>query len=448
MMKSCDLKTVPAEMVEHIDRVLVGEYDLPKNLRWKEGAIAYVLDIGANVGAFTRWALEKWPECRVMAYEPVPENAYAWMDNVTGELRERALLVEVAVGKRQGTAVFYRGLNNSGTGSLTNTGEQDVDRPITVQTTDAAMLKGYDFVKIDAEGYEDVILARLPLDNVRGVALEWHAETTRAWCVQHLTDAGFDRVSEEFMHATRGTQVWVRPEWVEDATVAEVGKKKVFLAMPVYGGYDPHFVTSLMGLMNRPPCTLMVHPVIGDSLVARARNRAAAKFLQTDCTHLLFLDTDLIFSSDHIARLISHDEPVVAGLYPKKQIELGWVCNMLPDEEMDERGLKPVRYAGTGCLLISRSILEAMISVYPELEYDPDDGDEPGVKWDFFSCGVFKDPETGKRRYLSEDWWFCQRVLELGEKVWMDTQVVLKHVGQFIYPFDNIEDFAEPAPNP
>jgi hypothetical protein len=218
---------------------------------------------------------------------------------------------------------------------------------------------------------------------------------------------------------------------------------KLFLALPVYGGYDPLFVNGLMGLVRNPPCEMVVHPVIGDSLVARARNRAAAKFLASDCTHLLFLDTDLIFDAAQIARLISHGEPVVAGLYPKKQVELGWVCNLLPGVEMDERGLKPVRYAGTGCLLIERSVLEAMRERWPELEYDPDDGDEPGVKWDFFSCGVYRCPETGLRRYLSEDWWFCQRVLDLGLKVWMDTQVILKHVGQAVYPLQALDSFAE-----
>jgi len=219
--------------------------------------------------------------------------------------------------------------------------------------------------------------------------------------------------------------------------------KKVFLGLPVYGGYDPHFVTSLMSLLGHRPCPLVVHPCIGDSLVARARNRIAAKFLKSDCTHLLFIDTDLIFSPEHIARLISHDVPVVAGLYPKKQTELAWVCNTLPDVEADERGLQPVRYAGTGCLMIERGVLERMIGRYPEIEYDPDDGDEPGVKWDFFSCGVYKCPDSGLRRYLSEDWWFCQRARDLGYTVWMDTQVVMKHVGQMIYPLQEIDTFAD-----
>jgi hypothetical protein len=219
--------------------------------------------------------------------------------------------------------------------------------------------------------------------------------------------------------------------------------KKIFLGLPVYGGYDPHFTASLMALLTNRPCHLIAHPCVGDSLVARARNRIAAKFLASNCTHLLFLDTDLIFSVDQIARLISHDEPVVAGLYPKKQVELAWVCNTLPDVEADDRGLQPVRYAGTGCLLIAREVLEAMRDRWPELEYDPDDGDEPGVKWDFFSCGVYRCPDTGLRRYLSEDWWFCQRALDLGLKIWMDTQVVLKHVGQAVYPIQAIDTFAD-----
>jgi len=179
--------------------------------------------------------------------------------------------------------------------------------------------------------------------------------------------------------------------------------------------------------------------------VSRARNRLAAAFLASDCTHLLFLDTDLVFSPDHIARLISHGEPLVAGLYPKKQAELGWVCNVLDAEEggpgaPDARGLHAVKYAGTGCLLIAREVFGEMRAAYPELAYQPDDGDGTGEYWDFFSVGVWECPRTGRRRYLSEDWWFCQRARDLGFEVLMDTSVVLKHCGEAVYPLQRIED--------
>lgn len=218
--------------------------------------------------------------------------------------------------------------------------------------------------------------------------------------------------------------------------------KKVFLGLPVYGGYHPHFVHSLMALIANRPCELVVKPLVGDSLVARARNRLAAAFMRSDCTHLLFLDTDLIFSVDHIRRLLSHDQCVVAGLYPKKQDDLAWVCNTLPGVPPRADGLQEVRYAGTGCLLIKRSVLDRMIEMLPGIEYDPDDGDEPGVKWDFFATGVLQGKD-GRRRYLSEDWYFCQRVQDLGLPVYMDTEVVLKHCGEAVYPRAPLESFAD-----
>lgn len=216
---------------------------------------------------------------------------------------------------------------------------------------------------------------------------------------------------------------------------------KIFLALPVYGGYNAHFVSCLLNLVSHPPCDLMVRPCIGDSLVARARNRLCAEFLASDCTHLLFLDTDLIFSPEHIAKLVNHARNgvgVVAGLYPKKQKELGWVCNILDEAEPpSEDGLQRVKYAGTGCLMIARTMFDVLRKNFPEIEYDPDEGDSPGVKWDFFATGVRT--FGSRRRYLSEDWLFCQRVLDCGQDIWMDTTVVLKHVGEFIYPLQDLE---------
>lgn len=221
---------------------------------------------------------------------------------------------------------------------------------------------------------------------------------------------------------------------------------KLFLALPVYGGYNAHFVHCLLELVAaKRDYPIVIRPHVGDSLVARARNNLAAQFLASDCTHLLFLDTDLIFSPAHITKLVEHARNgcgVVCGLYPKKQRELGWVCNILDSAEPPaEDGLQRVKYAGTGCMLIARTMFDVLRKNFPEIEYDPDEGDAPGVKWDFFATGVrgFE----GRRRYLSEDWMFCQRVLDCGQDIWMDTTVILKHVGEFIYPLQDIDTFAE-----
>ena len=220
-------------------------------------------------------------------------------------------------------------------------------------------------------------------------------------------------------------------------------KKKVFIGLPVYGGYNAHFIHSLIPLLLAPPCSVTVGPCIGDSLVARARNKLAADFLESDCTHILFLDTDLIFSVQAITRLLSHDVAIVGGLYPKKQAKLEWVCNMLPQSEPEKSGLQRVKYIGTGALLISRIVLETMVRDYgPTIQYQTDRGQQPRTEHDFFPCAPMMDIEHGQVRYHSEDWGFCRRALDIGFTIFADTCVVLKHVGDCIYP---LTDPFEPA---
>lgn len=439
-------------MRPHVEKVLCGEYDLPANLELME-APKTVLDIGANVGAFTAWALAQWPDARVEAFEPVPQNFEVFLQNHDPDSRV-SLGTYAVMSFTADSLVMYRGERNPGACAAFDNGEQKVTDTFRVPAIAACALPPCEFIKIDAEGAETQILRELDLSKAKVIAYEWHGNDRRIECEELINEREghcFELVRETVLEHERGICVWalegaVRPR-VPQAYVPGT-PKKVMLGLPVYGGYDPHFITSLMEfLIHRIPVGTAIKTCIGDSLVSRARNRIAAAFLRSDCTHLLFLDTDLIFSPEHIARLVSHNEPIVAGLYPKKQRELGWVCNLLPGVEMDERGLKPVRYAGTGCLLIAREVLEAMIVRWPEIEYDPDDGDEAGVKWDLFPTGVHVCPETGRRRYLSEDWWFCQRALELGYTVWMDTQVILKHVGPMVYPVDSLEGFTDPVPD-
>lgn len=447
MSETITLKHCPEAMRPHLDRVLQGEYDLPPNLRWKEKAISSVLDIGANVGAFTMWARRKWPEAEIHAYEPVAVNFDQMFRNVEGMGVSTFCR---AVADKDGAADFYLGASNEGEGSFYLTPEQNPEQKVRVRTVDAASLMEFGFVKIDAEGAERMILERLRLDQTRGIGLEWHSAEDRVWIVRHLTSHGFDLVKDDVVHHTRGTQVWARREWIEPNVLSGKGVegKEIYLALPVYGDYEANFVHSLMRLMQEKPAParIRIATLAGDSLIARARNVLASRFLRSSATHLLFIDTDLIFSPAHIAKIASHDEPIVAGLYPKKQRELGWVCNLL-DEPTPPRndGLQPAKYAGTGFLMIAREVFEAMIAAHPEIEYDPDEGDESGLKWDFFATGVWKCPSSGRRRYLSEDWMFCQRARDLGFSILIDTSIVCKHVGKFIYPVAPEEEWSEPA---
>lgn len=416
-------------MRPHVDRVLAGEYEPPEHV--DVSGVRTVLDIGANVGAFTAWALERFPRCRVVAYEPQKDNRNAWLQNIQCERYQNRMssVNGRAVGAFNRIVKIYEGVNNCGEATLNDNG-----RPFhKVECIDARSITPCDFVKIDVEGFEYEIMRRLKLKDVQIIAYEWHSEQLRNQCSELLAKRKFTRVKSTRYSTETGVEIWASPKVIKTPARKE---PKVFVALPVYGHYHAHFVHSLMHLIQEPPCKLQIKPNCGDSLVSRSRNVLAAEFLKSDCTHLLFIDTDLIFSPEHVARLVSHGKDIVAGLYPKKQRKLAWVCNMIAGEEPDENGLQRIAYAGTGFLMISRRVFERMIEAYPEIAYRPDAGEDDD-KWDLFPVGVHKG------RYLSEDWFFCQRALDLGFDVWADTRVVLKHVGEMIYPIDN--PFDSPA---
>lgn len=167
--------------------------------------------------------------------------------------------------------------------------------------------------------------------------------------------------------------------------------------------------------------------VEGDG-VARARNNLAAKFLDSECTHLLFQDADILTQPEHYTRLLSHNLPIVAGLYAKKQPRLSWVASALPGEEVDPAtGLQRVQEVGTGFLCIEREVFIRMIAAHPEIKYFGDPGPED-VRWDFFPM------HAAGGRYLSEDWYFCHRAREIGYAIHVDWRVRVRHRGMIDYP--------------
>ena len=424
---------IPLEAMDDATLIAEGEYDfdLPE-------APGVILDIGANVGLFAIWAAHRWPAAFINAFEPWPENLRDLRANTApyGQIH----ITDSAVSDRNHYARMAPGHNRMCCHLATASPE---GASIEVHVMDAANCIAADFIKIDCEGEEWKILQRLDLSRAQAIAIEAHSYYL-AWRIQRFLRArGFTCIlCKETLNGCHLLKF--RPTKNEEPGTKNelLLPPKLFIGLPVYGGYHPHFVGSLMNMMADPPCDSMsIVQCSGDSLVSRARNKLAAQFIHdSQATHFLFLDTDLIFSSDHIRRLLSHEVPVVAGLYPKKQRELAWVVNCLDDcPPPHERGLQPVKYAGTGCLMIERGIFEQLIEAHPELAYTPDDGDShKHTRWDFFSVGVWTDPKTDRRRHLSEDWYFCQRVLDLGHQVLADTQVLLKHCGDCVYPLDDL----------
>ena len=211
--------------------------------------------------------------------------------------------------------------------------------------------------------------------------------------------------------------------------------KKIFLGVCLNGFTAPEFISSLIrATANCQLGGIGLHP--GNTCVYQARNDLAASFLKSDCTHLLFVDSDLIFQPWHVDRICSHDVPIVGGLYPIKTD--GKLCVAVNDFHPEDRkpvlpsGCQQVRYVATGFMLIAREVFTKLLhSDGPAIEYQSDHPPHD-TAWNFFRAEIRED--KGRKRYLTEDWFFCQRWLELGGEVYADREIFLEHVGKAIYP--------------
>jgi hypothetical protein len=154
----------------------------------------------------------------------------------------------------------------------------------------------------------------------------------------------------------------------------------------------------------------------GDNFVDRARNRLVSVFLQGGADKLLFIDADLGFTAQDVAKIVSHDVDIVGGIYPKKQAALDWPCDLTGEAEGD---LLEALMIPTGFMCIHRRVFEAIeADVYTVF-------DEEVLEY-FISGRV-------GNRYKGEDVAFCERVREHGFDLWLDPSVCLTHHGNHEY---------------
>jgi hypothetical protein len=204
---------------------------------------------------------------------------------------------------------------------------------------------------------------------------------------------------------------------------------KLFVALPTtHGVMQAQFLPGLLDLFRERKIDMTVYQYV-DPYGVLARNSSACDFMESDCTHFLTIDADVIFTANHVKMLLENDVDVVGGLYPKKaEGQIQWVCNALPDRPVaDERGLLPLMHIGTGFLMVKRAVMQKMLDTYrDEMSYL--EAEINTQKWDFFPMRIIDN------RMISEDWFFCNRCRELGYTVYGDTKVILSHLGTVRFP--------------
>jgi len=251
-------------------------------------------------------------------------------------------------------------------------------------------------------------------------------------------------------------------------SIEELRKRKLFLAAPMYGGQCAGMfaksVADLTSLCTSNGIELRSYFLFNESLITRARNYCVDEFMRSDCTHMMFIDSDIGFDPRDVLAMLAlqsddSEYDVLAGPYPKKcisweKIKLA-VDKGMADEDPNVlekyvgdfvfnpkggggniRIDQPVEVmeVGTGFMMTRRSAFEKFEAAFPQYSYKPDhvrteafDGSREIMQ--YFQAEI--DPVS--KRYLSEDYWFCQKMISIGGKVWYCPWMKLQHVGSYIF---------------
>jgi FkbM family methyltransferase len=412
-------------MVPHLQAVFDGEYDV-EGLDLRS---PLVLDLGANVGAFTLWALQRWPGCEVYAYEPLVENFRLLEANTAAE-RKRVFPFCKAVRAVAGEYGHLRkGRNNPGEASFFDLGEQ-TDEVETVRVISPAELPRADVVKLDTEGCELEILEALDLSGVKAVLLEWHRMEDRPAIRELLQPQGFVCVEERPLGPCRGILKMVRGKRGR-------GNPRVLIASPIYKQAHPQFWASVEACRELPDLDVDFYSVTGDGDVTRARAAILGKYLdEGPYDWFLMVDSDISWHPSVLVEMIRRNLPILGAPYAFKSTETHLagkaVLRPLPEDPgPNDDGLMPVRWLGGGFILCRDDLVRRLAGVYRDLEFwtNPDHrgpGRRTVALWDPL---LVEQPDwgPGKREKLSEDYAFCERVNRLGVTCYVDVYPHLVH---------------------
>lgn len=241
--------------------------------------------------------------------------------------------------------------------------------------------------------------------------------------------------------------------------IDQLKKNKIYLATPMYGGLATGVYTQsclhLQKLCTKNDIEIYFEYLFNESLISRARNFLVAQFLKTDCTHMMFIDSDIRFNPEDVIALLSLDKEIIGAPYPVKlinwdnikngaikntaatnlkQLEGSFVFNPIhTNTEFDINELLEVRETGTGFMMIKREVFSKMAEAYPNIVYRSDS------RMDNFydnKMHAFFDTSIEDGRYLSEDYTFCHRWRNIGGQVYICPWMKLDHVGYYSFTGD------------
>jgi hypothetical protein len=198
---------------------------------------------------------------------------------------------------------------------------------------------------------------------------------------------------------------------------------KLVIAIPTAGTVKMGFAYSLAGLVGylgahairtRPEATLEVQmDVVESSVIHTNREKLVRRAIDSDKTHLVFLDDDMVFEPNILDIMLGRRQPVVCTNYLIKTDACdSFVAVGLNDKRVNtlekSTGLKPIAYSGFGVSVFEIEVFKNTPQPWFLPKFIPEDNG-----------------------YTTEDNPFYERVRNAGYKVFLDQDAskLVSHLG-------------------
>lgn len=234
---------------------------------------------------------------------------------------------------------------------------------------------------------------------------------------------------------------------------------------PVHSEVSIHFMKACLDLQKE--CLLnkvkVTFQLMKSSLVTQGRNLCASAFMNTDADRMLFIDSDIEFSTRSVFRLFESPHDVALIPYPMKTQNnekfqrdivrrpddlpntMGHVYPVTvkdPNSIVPKDGFIEIEKGPTGMMMIKREVFEKLEKEYSELNIiqktmiNGELVDRPHY-YNFFDS--YYSPKT--KTYTGEDFYFCKLWTSMGGKIHALVDEKISHVGEYHYTGRFMDDF-------
>ena len=205
--------------------------------------------------------------------------------------------------------------------------------------------------------------------------------------------------------------------------------RKVCLATTVYAAPDAAYTFSMARsrqALSEAGIDSAYLLLQGNCHVDDARNRLVQEFLLSDCTELVFLDSDVSWRPEALIRLCRHPKQVVGGVYPYRRegTRDSMPYRGLAPTLREPSGLIEVEALPAGFLKIARSVLERLEACAERFWHREDRRRQIPI--------IFERTLSDGKRW-GGDITFCKKWRALGGKIWADPDLMLGHTGSNIH---------------